>query len=49
MHKSLIQKLEEKLKSQLSTDEETEIMLNIIKYTEIIKVISGRLNIVVAR
>lgn len=41
--------LESRLKSRLSADEQAEVMNVIIKYTEIIKVISNRLNIVVAK
>jgi len=41
--------LEDKLKTQLSVDEQTEVMQSIMKYTEIIRVISDRLNIVVAK
>ena len=40
---------EEKLKAKLSADEQTEIMNAIMKYTEIIKVISDKLQIVVAK
>ncbi|MFT7612468.1 MAG: DNA primase [Parvicellaceae bacterium] len=41
--------LEDKLKTPLSVDEQTEIMQSIMKYTEIIRVLSDRLNIVVSK